>query len=107
MLALYTVERLIGTIDAERLVQAIVCYAVIGAVLQAVSLGKSWGRFAYVALLFVSYGLPLLVPAEEVTRFDIALLILLLPVQVWGAYELFNEDSSAWFERREGTRTGA
>lgn len=93
--------KLSGLISAADFVGAVVVYAILCVVPYKLSNRSNATRYVYVVLLAASY-LFMAAGVGSLNKLDFALSILLIPVEIWIVFRLFQPEASAWFSAGPG-----
>jgi hypothetical protein len=92
------VSKLMGWIASDVFLGNLFVYALFAVIPYKISVGKNWARYFYAVLTAITVAMMLAGESQGVSKLDIALSWILLPVEAWILYSLFRKDSSEWFE---------
>jgi len=91
------INKWLGSISMGEFVFTIFLYAFVCILPYKISKGSNAARYVYLIFFIITILFMLAGMGEEIPKLDFILSIILIPVEIFIIYRLFQKESSAWF----------
>jgi hypothetical protein len=91
------INKWLGSISMGEFVFTVFLYALVCILPYKISKGSNPARYVYLIFFIITILLMLAGMGEEIPKLDFVLSIILIPVEIFIIYRLFQKESSVWF----------
>ena len=91
------INKWMGAISMEEFIFTILFYALICILPYKINKGSKAARYVYLIFFAISILFMLAGVGNDIPKLDLILSIILIPVELFIVYRLFQKDSSSWF----------